>query len=55
MVASVAAGRGSRGLCPRPLPSQGGRLGPGDFLPGSGHLGGRGMRRPWLRYGGISP
>ena len=31
-VASVGAGRGCGGLCPRPLPRQGGGLGLGDFL-----------------------
>ena len=30
-VASVGAGRGCGGLCPRPLPRQGGGLGPGTF------------------------
>ena len=30
-VASVGAGRGCGGLCPRPLPRQGGGLGLGDF------------------------
>ena len=32
-VASVGAGRGCEGQCPRPLPRQGGGLGLGDFLP----------------------
>ena len=54
-VASMGAGRGCGGLCPRPLPRQGGGLGPGDFLPGGGHLGRRGGRRPWLHSGGSSP
>ena len=31
-VASVGAGRGCGGLCPRPLPRQGGELGLGDFF-----------------------
>ena len=35
-VASVGAGRVCGGFCPRPLPRQGGGLGPGDFLPGLG-------------------
>ena len=38
-VASIGAGRGCGGLCPRPLPRQGGGLGPGDFLPGGWRLG----------------
>ena len=41
-VASVGAGRGCGGLCPRPLPRQGGGLGVGDFLPVCGRLGRRG-------------
>ena len=41
-VASVGAGRGCGGLCPRPLPRQGGGLGLGDFLPVCGRLGRRG-------------
>ena len=55
MVASVGAGRGFGGLCPRPLPRQGGGLGPGDVLPGCGRLGRRGGRRPWLQSWGSSP
>ena len=54
-VASVGAGRGRGGLCSRPSPRQGGGLGPGDFLPGSGRLGRRGGGRPWLQPGGSSP
>ena len=38
-VASVGAGRGCGGLCPRPLPRQGGGLGVGDFLPVCGAFG----------------
>ena len=53
-MASVAAGRGSRGLHPRLLPRQGGGLELGDFLPGGGRLGGRGERRPRLHSRGIS-
>ena len=54
-MASVGAGRGCGGLCPRPLPRQGGGLGPGDVLPGGGRLGKRGGGRPWLHSGGSSP
>ena len=54
-VASVGAGRGCGGLRPRPLPRQGGGLGPGDLLPGGGHLGRRGGGRPWIHSGGSSP
>ena len=54
-VASVGAGRGCGGLCPRPLPRHGGGLGPGDFLPGGERLGRRGGGRPWLHSGGGSP
>ena len=54
-MASVGAGRGCGGLCPRPLPRQGGGLGLGDFLPVGGRLGGRGGGRPWLHSGGSSP
>ena len=54
-VASVGAGRGCGGLCPRPLPRQGGGLGPRDFLPGGGRFGWRGGGRPWLHSGGSSP
>ena len=54
-VASVGAGRGCGGLCPRPLPRQGGGLGVGDFLPVCGRLGRRGGGRPWLHSGGSSP
>ena len=55
MVALVGAGRGSGGLCPRPLPRQGGGPGPGDVLPSGGRLGRRGGGRPWLHSGGSSP
>ena len=41
-MASVGAGRGCGGLCPKPLPRQGGGLGPGDFSSGGGRLGRRG-------------
>ena len=54
-VASLGAGRGCGGLCPRPLPRQGGGLGPGDFLPGGGCLGRRVGGRPWLQSEGSSP
>ena len=54
-VASVGAGRGCGGLCPRPLPSQKGGLGLGDFLPVGGRLGRRAAGRPWLHSGGSSP
>ena len=54
-VASLGAGGGCGGLCPRPLPRQGGGLGPGDLLPGGGRLGRRGGGRPWLHSGGSSP
>ena len=54
-VASVGAGRGCGGLCARPLPRQGGRLGLGDFLPVGRPLGRRGGGRPWLHSGGSSP
>ena len=54
-VALVEAGRGCGGLCPRPLPRQGGVLRPGDILPGGGRLGRRGGGRPWLHSGGCSP
>ena len=54
-VASVGAGRGCGGLCPRPLPRQGGELGPGDLLPGGWRLGWRGGGRPWLNSGESSP
>ena len=53
-MASVGAGRGCRGLCPRPLPRQGGGLGLGDVLPAGGGLGRRGGGRPWLHSGGGS-
>ena len=52
--ASVGAGPGCGGFRPRPLPRQGGGLGPGDFLPGGGRLGKRGGGRPWLHSGGSS-
>ena len=54
-VASVGAGRGCGGLCPRPLPRQGGGLGLGDFLPVGWRFGRRGGGRPWLHSGGSSP
>ena len=54
-VASVGAGRGCGGLCPRPLPRQGRGLGLGDFLPVGGRLGRRGGGRPWLHSGGSCP
>ena len=54
-VALLGAGGGCGGLCPRPLPRQGGGLGPGDLLPGGGRLGRRGGGRPWLHSGGSSP
>ena len=54
-VASVGAGRGCGGLCPRPLPRQGEGLGLGDFLPVCGRWGRRGGGRPWLHSGGSSP
>ena len=54
-VASVGAGRGCGGLRPRPLPCQGGGLGPGDFLPVGGRLGRRGGGKPWLHSEGSSP
>ena len=53
-VASVGAGRGCWGLCPRPLPRQGAGLGLGDFLPVCGRLGRHGGGRPWLHSGGSS-
>ena len=54
-MASVGARRGCGGLRPRPLPRQGGGLGPGYFLPGGARLGRRFGGRPWLRSGGSSP
>ena len=54
-VASVGAGRGCGGLCPRPLPHRGEGLGLGDFLPVGGRLVRRGGGRPWLHSGGSSP
>ena len=54
-MASVGAGRGCGGLCPRPLPCQRGGLGPGDLLPGGRRFGRRGGGRPWLHSGGSSP
>ena len=54
-VALVGVGLGCGGLCPRPLPRQGRRLGPGDLLPGGGRFGRRGGGRPWLHPGGSSP
>ena len=53
--ASVGAVGGCGGLCPRPLPSQGGGLGLRDSLPVGGRLGRRGGGRPWLHSGGSSP
>ena len=54
-VASVGTGRGCGGLCPRPLPRQGGGLGLGDVLPVGGRLGRRGGGTPWLHSRGSSP
>ena len=54
-VASVGAGRGCGGFLPRPLPRQGGGLGPGVFLLGGGRLGSRGGERPWLHSKESSP
>ena len=54
-VASVGAGWGCGGLCPRPLPPQGGGLGLGDFLLVGRRLGRRGGGRSWLHSGGSSP
>ena len=54
-MASVGAGQGCGGLCPRPLPRQGGGLGLGDFLPVGGRLDRRGGGRPWLHSGGSYP
>ena len=54
-VASLGAGRGCEGLCPRPLTRQGGGLGLGDVLPVCGRLGRRGGGSPWLHSGGSSP
>ena len=54
-VASGGAGRGCGGLCPRPLPFQGGGLGLGDILPVGGRLGRRGRGKPWLHSMGSSP
>ena len=45
-IASVGAGRGCGGRRPRPLPRQGGGLGPGDLLLNGGRLAGRGGGRP---------
>ena len=53
-VASVGAGRGCGGLCPRPLPRQGGGLGLG-LLPVGGRLGRRGRGRAWLHSRGELP
>ena len=39
----------------QPQTRQGGGLGPGDFSPGAGRLGGRGGGRLWLHSRGISP
>ena len=54
-VASVRAGRGCGGLCPQPLPRQGGGLGSGTFCRVRGHLARRGGGRPWLHSGESSP
>ena len=54
-VSSGGQGRGFGGLCPRPLPRQGGGLGPEDFLPGGGRLGRRGGRRAWAPLRGGLP
>ena len=54
-VASVGAGRGCGGLCPRPLPRQGGGLGLGDVWPVGGRLGRRRGVRPWLHSRGKLP
>ena len=54
-VASVGAGRECGGLLPRPMPLQGGGLGPGDFLLGGRRLGRHGGGRPLLHSGGSSP
>ena len=54
-VASTGAGQGCGGLRPRPLPRQGGGLGPGDVLHGGGRLRRRRGGMPWLHSGGSSP
>ena len=54
-VASVGACRGCGGLCPRPLPRQGGGLGLRAFFLVGGRLGRRLGGRPWLHSGGSSP
>ena len=54
-VAFVGAGWGCGGLCPWPLPHQGGGLGPRDVLSGGERLNRRGGGRPWLHSGGSSP
>ena len=54
-VASVGAGRGCGGFRPRPLPRQGGGLGPGECLRGCERLVRRGGGRPWLSSGGSTP
>ena len=54
-MASVGAGRSCGGLCPRPLPRQGGGLGPGEFLLVGGRLGRRGGGGPWLHSRGELP
>ena len=51
-MASVGAGRGCGGMCPRPLPCQGGGLGVGEVLLVGGRLGRRGGGRPWLHSRG---
>ena len=51
-MASVGAGWGCGGLCPRPLPRQGGGLGLGDVLPVGGRLGRCRWGIPWLHSGG---
>ena len=54
-MASVGAGRGCGGLCPRPLPRQAEGLGVGDVLPVGGRLCRRGGGRPWLHPERSSP
>ena len=55
VMALAGEGQGCGGFCPRPLPRQGGGLGPGVLLLGGGRLGGRGGGRPWLHSARISP
>ena len=54
-VSSVGAGRGCGGLCPRPLPRQGGGLALGVLLLVGGRSGRRGGGRPWLHSRGELP